>query len=186
MASDRTIFRNVRVFDGRSPTLTGPRDVIVRGRFIESVQMSSGAPYDANDVIIEAGGRVLMPGLIDAHWHAIFAAVSMTTALTADAGYLHLTAGVQAERTLLRGFTTVRDAGGPVFALKRAIDEGVIPGPRIFPPARSSLRHPDTETSGRGTNYRDIRAGRSVTSRPPAHPRLPMALTRCCARFVSS
>jgi imidazolonepropionase-like amidohydrolase len=145
MAADRTIIRNSRVFDGRNPALTSPRDVIVRGKLIESVQTPTGAPYDANDRIIEADGRVLMPGLIDAHWHSIFAAVTVATAMTADAGYLHLTAGVQAERTLLRGFTTVRDAGGPVFALKRAIDEGVIPGPRIYPSGAFI-----TQTSGHG------------------------------------
>jgi imidazolonepropionase-like amidohydrolase len=157
VASDRTVFRNVRVFDGRSPTLAGPRDVIVRGKFIESVQVSSGAACDAHDRIIEAAGHVLMPGLIDAHWHAIFAAVSAATALTADAGYLHITAGVQAERTLLRGFTTVRDAGGPVFALKRAIDDGVIPGPRIFPSGAFI-----TQTSGHG----DFRLRHEI----PRHP----------------
>jgi imidazolonepropionase-like amidohydrolase len=54
-------------------------------------------------------------------------------ALTADPGYLHLVAGRNAEATLLRGFTTVRDVGGPTFGLKRAIDEGLIHGPRIYP-----------------------------------------------------
>src|SRR6185312_9580060 len=48
-------------------------------------------------------------------------------------GYVELVAGKQAEATLMRGFTTVRDAGGPIFGLKRAIDEGVIAGPRIYP-----------------------------------------------------
>ena len=88
----------------------------MRGKLIESVQRSTGAPNDENDRVIEADRRVIMPGLIDAHWHSMFAAVTVATTMTADAGYLHLTAGVQAERTLLRGFTTVRDAGGPVFA----------------------------------------------------------------------
>lgn len=48
-------------------------------------------------------------------------------------GYVHLMMGVGAEATLMRGFTTVRDAGGSPFGLKRAIDEGSIPGPRIYP-----------------------------------------------------
>jgi imidazolonepropionase-like amidohydrolase len=156
MAADKTMFRNVRVFDGRNP-LTSPRDVIVRGKLIESVQTPNGAPHGANDRVIEAGGRVLMPGLIDAHWHSIFAAISVATTMTADAGYLHLTAGVQAERTLLRGFTTVRDAGGPVFALKRAIDEGVIRGPRIYPSGAFI-----TQTSGHG----DFRSRHEI----PRHP----------------
>src|SRR5262245_47701268 len=129
-----TVFRNVRVFDGRTPTLTAPRDVVVRGRVIESVEAhDTRAANNEETRVIDGSGRVLMPGLIDAHWHAIFAAIPVTTGLTADPGYLHLVAGVEAERTLMRGFTTVRDAGGPTFALKRAIDEGVVKGPRIYP-----------------------------------------------------
>ena len=53
--------------------------------------------------------------------------------LTADVGYLNLVAGAEATDTLMRGFTTVRDLGGPAFGLKRAIDEGIVPGPRIYP-----------------------------------------------------
>ncbi|WP_235031408.1 metal-dependent hydrolase family protein, partial [Geminicoccus flavidas] len=78
-------------------------------------------------------GRTLMPGLIDAHWHALFAALSVATLMTADAGFLHLAAAAEAERTLLRGFTTVRDLGGPTFPLKQAIDAGLVAGPRIYP-----------------------------------------------------
>ena len=50
-----------------------------------------------------------------------------------DIGYTNLVAGVEATDTLMRGFTTVRDMGGPAFSLKRAIDEGLIVGPRIYP-----------------------------------------------------
>ena len=74
-----------------------------------------------------------MPGLIDAHWHAFMASVPQMLLLTADPSYLQLLAARQAEATLMRGFTTVRDLGGPVFGLKRAIDEGVMIGPRIYP-----------------------------------------------------
>ena len=68
-----------------------------------------------------------------AHWHTFMAATPQMVLMTADAPYLHLLAARQAEATLLRGFTTVRDLGGPVFGLKRAIDEGVMVGPRIYP-----------------------------------------------------
>jgi imidazolonepropionase-like amidohydrolase len=130
-----TVFRGVRVFDGRSPALTGPSDVVVRGTTIESVGPAVEPTSAAGSAIrvVDGGGCVLMPGLIDAHWHAMFAAVPVQVALTADPGYLHLMAGREAERTLLRGFTSVRDAGGPSFALKRAIDEGAVTGPRIYP-----------------------------------------------------
>jgi len=55
------------------------------------------------------------------------------TILSSDIGYTNLLAGAEAGSTLLRGFTTVRDMGGPSFSLKRAIDEDVLPGPRIYP-----------------------------------------------------
>jgi imidazolonepropionase-like amidohydrolase len=145
--SNATLFRGVRVFDGRNPTLSDPSDVVVRGATIESLGPTAAEPLAAgSDVrVIDGGGRVLMPGLIDAHWHATFAAVSVQVALTADPGYLHLMAGKEAERTLLRGFTSVRDAGGPSFALKRAIDEGVVAGPRIYPSGAFI-----TQTAGHG------------------------------------
>ena len=83
--------------------------------------------------MINCGGGVLMPGLIDAHWHTLFAALPISTLLAGNMGYIHLAASAEAERTLMRGFTTVRDLGGPVFAFKQAVDEGLIPGPRIYP-----------------------------------------------------
>ncbi|HEY7338219.1 MAG TPA: amidohydrolase family protein [Bryobacteraceae bacterium] len=133
-AQNATLFLNVRVFDGRNATLSPPSSVLVKGNTIERVSTS---PIDAsaieNVTVIDGQGRVLMPGLIDAHWHAFMAATPQTVLMTADPSYLHLLAGRQAEATLMRGFTTVRDMGGPVFGLKRAIDEGVLIGPRIYP-----------------------------------------------------
>jgi imidazolonepropionase-like amidohydrolase len=145
--SSAIVFRGVRVFDGRDPALTGPSDVVVRGTTIESLGPAAAEPVSPGpDVrVIEGAGRVLMPGLIDAHWHTTFAAVPTAVALTADPGYLHLMAGKEAERTLLRGFTSVRDAGGPSFALKRAIDEDAIAGPRIYPSGAFI-----TQTAGHG------------------------------------
>jgi imidazolonepropionase-like amidohydrolase len=145
--SSATVFRGVRVFDGRDSALTGPSDVVVRDATIESVGPTAAGSVPAGpDVrVIDGGGRVLMPGLIDAHWHTTFVAVPAGVALTADPGYLHLMAGREAQRTLLRGFTSVRDAGGPSFALKRAIDEGAIAGPRIYPSGAFI-----TQTAGHG------------------------------------
>jgi len=74
-----------------------------------------------------------MPGLIDMHWHAMLVRPTPATAIVWDIGYGNLVAGAEATDTLLRGFTTVRDLGGPAFGLKRAIDEGIVSGPRIFP-----------------------------------------------------
>ena len=73
-----------------------------------------------------------MPGLIDNHWHAMLVRATPAQAF-GDVGYNNLLAGAEATDTLMRGFTTVRDVGGPVFGLKRAIDEGIVKGPRIYP-----------------------------------------------------
>ena len=87
----------------------------------------------ANAMTIDGGGRTLMPGLIDVHWHAMLVRPNPVEAMASDIGYLNLLAGAEATATLMRGFTTIRDMGGPVFGLKRAIDEGLLPGPRIYP-----------------------------------------------------
>lgn len=139
-----TLFQRVRIFDGRSPTLSVPSDVRVSGNLIQRIS-EDPIPVEREVDVIAANGRVLMPGLIDAHWHAFMASTSQALLLTADPSYLHLLAARQAEATLMRGFTTVRDVGGPVFGLKRAIDEGVLIGPRIYPSGAMI-----TQTSGHG------------------------------------
>ena len=129
-----TLFQNVRIFNGKSAALSAPSDVLVRGNTIERISASPIAvDTNANVRVIAANGRVLMPGLIDAHWHAFMAGIPLQLLITSPPSYLHLLAARQAEATLMRGFTTVRDCGGPVFGLKRAIDEGVTIGPRIYP-----------------------------------------------------
>jgi imidazolonepropionase-like amidohydrolase len=133
LAHGATLFQNVRIFDGKSDALSAPSEVLVKNNVIERIS-ASPISLDKTDVrVIAADGRVLMPGLIDAHWHAFMAATPQLLLMTADPSYLHLLAARQAEATLMRGFTTVRDLGGPVFGLKRAIDEGVMIGPRIYP-----------------------------------------------------
>jgi imidazolonepropionase-like amidohydrolase len=129
-----TLFENVRIFDGKSDRLSEPRNVLVRGNQIESIS-AQPIPTDrrADTVIVTGGGRTLMPGLIDMHWHTMLVRPTPAQLLTWDIGYGNLVAADEAKDTLLRGFTTVRDLGGPSFGLKQAIDEGVVTGPRIYP-----------------------------------------------------
>jgi imidazolonepropionase-like amidohydrolase len=107
--------------------------VLVRGEIIERISAAPIAATTADTVVVDGQGRTLMPGLIDNHWHTMFAAPSMGQLLEGDLGYLTLLAAAEARATLMRGFTSVRDLGGPSFALKRAIDEGRVVGPRIYP-----------------------------------------------------
>lgn len=126
------VLRNFQLFDGKSLRARGGMQVLVEGDRIKQVTSGdASAPQGAQ--IIDCGGGTLMPGLIDAHWHTMFAGLPVMALMSADIGYIFLAASAEAERTLMRGFTTVRDLGGPAFALKQAIDEGLAVGPRIYP-----------------------------------------------------
>lgn len=126
-----TVFRQVRVLDVRRGSVGDPAQVVVRDGVIDEISAAAEVPPGAQ--VVSGDGRTLIPGLIDAHWHSLFAAVPLMTAMMGDVGYLHIVAAATARETLLRGFTTVRDAGGPSFGLKQAIDAGLVPGPRIYP-----------------------------------------------------
>src|SRR5262249_16418021 len=128
------VFQNVRIFNGRSNELSAPSHVLVRGNKVERISTQPIAIDPSDDtVVIAGGGRTLMRGLTDMDWHALLVRPNPDEAITWDIGYANLVASAEATETLLRGFTTVRDVGGPAFALKRAIDDGVVAGPRIFP-----------------------------------------------------
>ena len=153
-----TLFNNVRVFDGRSTSLSEPTNVLVRGNLIERISQAP-IPVDrsATTRIIDGGGRTLMPGLTDAHWHATMVRLTPAAMLASDLGYSTLIAGAEATATLMRGFTTIRDLGGPSFSLKRAIDEGVLSGPRIYPSGAVI-----TVTSGHGDFRQRIDLPRTI------------------------
>lgn len=123
------VFRNVRIFDGINPGLSQPTDVVVRRNLIASI---GKAEATAGALVLDGGGRTLIPGLIDAHTHIMFAALSQITLLTADLTYVSIAAAKEAEATLMRGFTSIRDLGGPSLGLKKAIDSGLTAGPRIW------------------------------------------------------
>lgn len=141
------VFTNIKLFDGKTNRLIEGRHVIVDGAKIRAVEAAS-TPHPADAQVIDGAGRTLMPGLIDAHWHSMMAAMPMMDLMTADVGYINLAAAQEANRTLMRGFTSIRDLAGPVFGLKRAIDTGLNPGPRIWPSGAMI-----SQTSGHG-DYR--------------------------------
>jgi imidazolonepropionase-like amidohydrolase len=124
------VFKNFRLFDGKTPALKTNLNLVVQGTKIRSLD-ANARPKGA--LAIDCKGRVVMPGLIDAHVHTIMESISIVEATTAPIGYVYAVAMRAAGQQLLRGFTSVRDMGGPSFGLKRAIDAGVCIGPRIFP-----------------------------------------------------
>ncbi|WP_227500005.1 amidohydrolase family protein [Synechococcus sp. PCC 7335] len=135
--SSGVLFENVRIFDGVSDQLSDPSNVLVINNQIQTIS-TAAIPVTAqeNTVRIEGTGRVLMPGLIDAHTHLFMETLSpqkLEEAATSTPEVLFQQARENATNMLLRGFTSARDMAGPVFALKDAIDRGDVVGPRIWP-----------------------------------------------------
>ena len=130
--SDVIVIRNVNVFDGVNEELHKDQDVLIVGGIIQQVDDTAiDSPEGAQ--IIDGDGRTLMPGMIDVHTH-----LAITTALDEIHGNITpeenaIRSTVIARDFLVDGFTSVRDAGGNTFGLKKSIDAGLIPGPRIFP-----------------------------------------------------
>ena len=129
----RQVVRNVRPFDSARGVLGPLSDIVIEGGRIAAM-VATGAEllqvYDAQAT--DAGGRVVLPGLIDAHVHVV-AATHDLFALGLQAPSL-VTAQASAilRGMLQRGFTTVRDAGGADFGLQEAVARGLFEGPRLF------------------------------------------------------
>jgi imidazolonepropionase-like amidohydrolase len=144
----QVLFTNINIFDGRSDQLTMGQNVLVEGNLI--VQIGEGLKADAGATVIDGGGRMLMPGLMDAHVHLMLNDAPAKAIYEESWAYVGAQAVAGARAMLLRGFTTVRDVGGPVGGLKKAIDEGLVAGPRVFPSEgfiSQTSGHGDLETS---------------------------------------
>ncbi|WP_297087501.1 amidohydrolase family protein [Thermoleptolyngbya sp. C42_A2020_037] len=150
---NRVVFQNVRVFDGTSPRLSGPTNVLVIDNKIERISTSPiPVPADLRTLLINGEGKVLMPGLIDAHAHLFLEGVAGQAALfEAGAGgdalvqRVFRAAAESSTQMLMNGFTSARDMAGPVFDLKKAIDQGQLAGPRLWPSGAMI-----SQTSGHG------------------------------------
>lgn len=123
------LIRNVRVWDGKASTPTAPQDILISGNLIDTIGPNL-TRAGAGDVV-DAAGRIAIPGIIEAHTH-IMLPISPRDAREADPGYVAVRAAQEAHDILLRGWTTIRDMGGPSQGLAKAIDEGHTPGPRIY------------------------------------------------------
>lgn len=127
------LFERIRVFDGHSANLSEPTRVLVRGNRIVAIGPDVEAGPEAR--IIDGDGNTLMPGLIDAHVHLTFSALSMRELMSPElTPEIALQAAArQAEAMLMRGFTAVRDVGGPIWELSEGIRAGQFKGPRVWP-----------------------------------------------------
>ena len=99
--------------------------------------------------VIDGGGRTLMPGLADTHTHIAFGSLPQMSLLVGLPSYNAIHSTVDAKAMLMRGVTVIRDMSGDTFGLKRAIDEGLVPGPRIYPSGVRSARREGIRTCDR-------------------------------------
>jgi imidazolonepropionase-like amidohydrolase len=126
------------IFDGTSADLAEGTITIVDGRIAAIGDAQSDAHGDAGDHgdqpdrTIDARGRTVVPGLIDAHLHAYGASLSLLDIESSPLSWLALNGARRLANALHRGFTTVRDVAGGDPGLARAIAEGLIPAPRYL------------------------------------------------------
>ena len=133
-ATSQVLIKNVNIFNGKDDKLLRNQSVLVEGNLIKQIAGDSINATDAT--VIDGGGRTLLPGFIEAHAHLMLMGPSlpaMESGTTWEDFAIHGTR--MAEMYLMQGFTTVRDAGGANAGLRRAIDSGMIAGPRFYPSA---------------------------------------------------
>ncbi len=135
------LLKPAQVFDGESAQLHDNWAVIVRGQKIEAAGPAATIQAPAGAKVIELGGLTLMPGLIEAHSHVLLHPYSETLwndQVARESLSLRVARATNHLRnTLQAGFTTIRDLGteGAGYAdvgLKQAVEQGIIPGPRMI------------------------------------------------------
>lgn len=164
------LVKNGRVFDGRKPELLEHASIIIEGNLVSEITQETVAE-DRFDRVIDVGNRVILPGLVDSHAHLASSHKDERWDETIVHGVNH------ARRMLFNGVTTIRDAGGNVYGLKKGIDEGWIPGPRIYPShayISQTCGHGDTRESRAHVRLGDgqytspnLRSGASVIADGP-------------------
>ena len=154
-APERRALLNATVFDSTLGSLRPRCTLVIEGERIATV---TDEPLQVDDAAcIDVGGRVVLPGLIDAHVHVVAASHDLAALALEPASLV----GAQSSRILRemlhRGFTTVRDAAGADAGLKEAVARGLYEGPRLFIAGRSISQtggHADLRPRGvRGDGY---------------------------------
>jgi len=176
------IVNNVVYLDPESGELRPNTSVRIENDRVVEVKDGSLTAAANDVVVIDGGGRTMLPGLIDAHVHAGITTMDLKARATRSSTRIGIEAKNILERMLRRGFTTVRDAGGMDIGLGEALELGLIDGPRAFRsgrvisqtgghgditpssdnPATVRMRHQDNDVQSRR---------RRARRRPPSRPR---------------
>jgi imidazolonepropionase-like amidohydrolase len=127
----RQLVRNATVFDSAAGRLRPGCQIVIEGERIAAV---SEQALQVDDVAqtLDAGGRVVLPGLIDAHVHVVASSHDLSGLALQPPSLVTAHSSTILRDMLHRGFTTVRDAAGADFGLQEAVARGIFPGPRLF------------------------------------------------------
>lgn len=158
----KTLIKNVNLWDGTSKKLQEGMDLLITDNLI--TEIAKNIVEAKADLIIDGNGKTMIPGLIDAHVHLASTMSSSKIRNDMDWMYTAMRAAKSAEIFLMLGFTTVRDLGGPSFGIKKAVDEDLYPGPRIYPSGAYI-----SQTSGHGDG-RNPNEPSTHWSGGPMHP----------------
>lgn len=127
----RTVVRNARLFDSRAGVMRPGTTLVIEGERFVAVTQEPVAVDDAARVI-DAAGRAVLPGLIDAHVHVVATSHDLAGLALQPASLVAAESGQLMAAMLRRGFTTVRDAAGADHGLRSAVERGLFAGPRLF------------------------------------------------------
>ncbi|MCB1995177.1 MAG: amidohydrolase family protein [Burkholderiaceae bacterium] len=127
----RQVIRHARLFDSAAAVFHDDCTVVIEDDRIAHV---TAEPLQVDDVVrsIDAGGRAVLPGLIDAHVHVVATSHDLAASALAPASLVAAESGHLMSAMLRRGFTTVRDAAGADRGLREAVARGLFEGPRLF------------------------------------------------------
>jgi imidazolonepropionase-like amidohydrolase len=159
----RILFENASILDPDAARLQPDQAVLVVDERIAEVGPRAQLLVGDVDRVIDLHGGVLMPGLVDCHVHVTAVTANLAEQSEWSPLYLAARAGAILRGMLERGFTTVRDAAGGDFGLARAVEEGVLPGPRLVFGGRA-LSQTGGHGDGRSRGRTALEAGYSYTA----------------------
>jgi imidazolonepropionase-like amidohydrolase len=156
----RTLFAGGRVIDGTGADPAIADVAVEDGRIVEV------GPGLDGDEAVDLDGKAVLPGLFDCHTHVVVTSIDTMRLLQTPISYRFLQAAKNLEATLRIGITTVRDAGGADLGIKQAVEDGLVPGPRMHI-SLSML----SQTGGHGDGWMPY--GGTVSALLPKHPGVP-------------
>ncbi|MBA2554160.1 MAG: amidohydrolase family protein [Geodermatophilaceae bacterium] len=155
----RTLFAGGQVFDGSGADPEAADVVVEDGRFLQV-----GSDLDG-DERIDCSGKTLLPGLFDCHVHVMFSGIDVLRMMQTPFSYQFYEAVHNLRATLAQGITNVRDAGGADLGVQRAVQNGLIAGPRM----QISLNML-SQTGGHGDDWMPCGAAMPLLADHPGRP----------------